>query len=743
MSPGKVKPTIAALRIKKRMAKKRAEPALAEATLRESEERYRTLADATPMMMWRSGPDKLCTYFNSGWLAFTGRTLEAELGDGWLAGVHPDDVERCLGTYAFSFAQRESFEMEYRLRHHSGEYRWILDRGAPLYSLSGTFLGYTGGCIDIHDHKLAEQELRRKQEQLRQALALTQAIKANRGEGFYTLDTGGLLTYINSGAERLLGWSSAELMGRKIHDIIHYKHSDGSPFPAAECPGLKVLETGSVLRNQRDLFIRKDGRFLEVTYNSSAIRSDDGIIRGTIVAFRAMTNRETALDDLHDDIDALIAAAPQGRILPVKPAAMRLFGYASDEEAEGKNISMLTAELYAREYIAHALETRARQQSAVAELGRRALAVADSHSLMEDACVLVGQTLGVEFCKILQFLPERDAFLLVAGVGWKQGLVGNALVPAAAESQAGYTLVNGERVVVENLSTEGRFRAPALLREHGIVSGMSVVIRGRDRSFGVLGAHTATRRSFSDEDSHFLEAVANVLSAAVERFRGEEELSQSRQELRALAARLQAAREEERTALAREIHDELSGSLTALKIDISLLPDRAAKDRALLLEKLTFMTALIDNTLERMHTIVTELRPVILDKFGLVAAIEWQASEFQRRSGIVCECDLPADELPFEEARSTAIFRIFQEALTNVLRHAEATQVAVVLGRGTEGMRLAVVDNGKGIDEKAIHAQSSLGLVGMRERALAFGGALEISRAPRQGTQVVVKIPMQ
>jgi signal transduction histidine kinase len=221
----------------------------------------------------------------------------------------------------------------------------------------------------------------------------------------------------------------------------------------------------------------------------------------------------------------------------------------------------------------------------------------------------------------------------------------------------------------------------------------------------------------------------------------EEALQTSREELRTLAGRLQAAREEERTELAREIHDELSGTLTALKMDLSLLPDRAAKDRNLFLDKLSSMSALIDGALARVQSIVTGLRPVVLDKFGLLAAIEWQTAEFQDLSGIACKTHLPTEELPLDPVRSTAMFRILQEALTNVARHAHATKVIVDLRSDVGSLILTVRDNGKGIDEKAIYSHQSIGLLGMRERALSFRGTVEITVPSDGGTLVSARIP--
>ncbi|HEY3973177.1 MAG TPA: PAS domain S-box protein [Candidatus Sulfotelmatobacter sp.] len=139
----------------------------AEQALRESEQRYRTITEATPIMVWMSGLDKACFYFNKGWLDFVGRTLEQEVGNGWAEGVHPDDFDRCLQIYVSSFDARRSFEMHYRLRHRTGQYRWILDCGVPRYTPDGIFEGYVGGCLDIHDQKEADELLRRSEERFR------------------------------------------------------------------------------------------------------------------------------------------------------------------------------------------------------------------------------------------------------------------------------------------------------------------------------------------------------------------------------------------------------------------------------------------------------------------------------------------------------------------------------------------------------------------------------------------------
>jgi PAS domain S-box-containing protein len=141
----------------------------AEQALRESEQRFRVITDATPILVWMAGTDKLCYYFNKGWLDFVGRTLQQESGNGWAENVHADDFDRCLQIYVDSFDARRSFEMEYRLRHYTGQYRWILDHGVPRYAPDGTFEGYIGGCLDIHDQKEAAEKIRVASETLRES----------------------------------------------------------------------------------------------------------------------------------------------------------------------------------------------------------------------------------------------------------------------------------------------------------------------------------------------------------------------------------------------------------------------------------------------------------------------------------------------------------------------------------------------------------------------------------------------
>jgi signal transduction histidine kinase len=236
--------------------------------------------------------------------------------------------------------------------------------------------------------------------------------------------------------------------------------------------------------------------------------------------------------------------------------------------------------------------------------------------------------------------------------------------------------------------------------------------------------------------------TAALAAEVAERKATEERLRTSEGQLRALAARLISIREEERARIAREVHDELGQVLTGLKMDVMWLGKHLGKEHKALQDKTETMRQLIDSTVQVVRRIATGMRPEILDDMGLVAAIAWQAKEFQKRMGIRCRVELPARHADPGGARSTAVFRIFQEILTNIARHARASSVGVRLEIVPERLMLAVTDDGVGIAEGAVHARESLGLLGMQERAQQFGGELRIDGVAGEGTTVTLHLPL-
>lgn len=238
------------------------------------------------------------------------------------------------------------------------------------------------------------------------------------------------------------------------------------------------------------------------------------------------------------------------------------------------------------------------------------------------------------------------------------------------------------------------------------------------------------------------EKSAALAREVAERKLAEEQLRKSEENLRALAARLQLVREEERTRIAREVHDELGQALTGLKMDLTWLASRLENGHEPLTTKTESMSRLIDQTVQAVRRISAGLRPGVLDELGLAAAIEWQAKEFRMHTGIRCQVSLPPGSIELDAERATAAFRIFQELLTNVARHAKATRVDVGVRQDGSTLIVEVQDNGRGIVSTKLDSPRSLGLLGMRERVLMFGGKIEIAGDRGKGTHARVSIPL-
>jgi PAS domain S-box-containing protein len=237
--------------------------------------------------------------------------------------------------------------------------------------------------------------------------------------------------------------------------------------------------------------------------------------------------------------------------------------------------------------------------------------------------------------------------------------------------------------------------------------------------------------------------ITVIIRDVTQRKRTEESLRGSREQLREFAARLDEVREEERTRVAREIHDELGQALTILKMDLSWLQGRSGRGDAVIRKKIKCMIGDVDQTIQHVRKIVSELRPSILDEMGLTAALEWQVSQFQDRTGIRSVFECSSGDLKLLPDTAAALFRVVQEALTNVVRHSGARIVRVALGIGGGILRIAITDDGKGISHTEINDRKSFGIVGMRERVHRIGGELHIFSGPGRGTRLEIAAPLK
>ena len=303
-----------------------------ELQLIENELRYRTLADSGQALIWTSGTDKLCDYFNKVWLEFTGRSMEQEIGNGWAEGVHPDDFQHCLDVYVSSFDRREKFGMDYRLRRHDGEYRWIRDEGCPRYNSKGEFIGYIGFCIDITERKQTELKLQ-----------LAASVFTHAREGIAITDAKGTIIDINETFSIITGYGRDDAIGRNPRILSSGRQ--GKEFYIAMWRDLteKGNWTGEIWNRH------KNGYDYAEILTISAVRDANGNTQQYVALFSDITERRRREESLRlaatvfETVDqAVLITDTENKIITVNPAFTNITGYTKDEVV-GKNPHVLSS----------------------------------------------------------------------------------------------------------------------------------------------------------------------------------------------------------------------------------------------------------------------------------------------------------------------------------------------------------------------------------------------------------------
>lgn len=462
---------------------------------------------------------------------------------------------------------------------------------------------------------------------------------------------------------------------------------------------------------------------------------------------------------IHAALEAIITVDDGQRIVMINPAAQRMFGCTATD-ALGSELSRFIPE---RLRAAHAAHIRRFDESGLIEspgskrghiVGLRAngeeFPLEASLSRVE---VLTPQGPRSYFTALLRDLTEMQAMRSEIDALNRRMRGIFELAPIAI------WITNADRIVFANHACAELFGAPnqATLVGRSIYSLLEpeshstvrakvneALVTGRpvpmlsERIARLDGTVREVEIAVASLPDHDQTAVQMVITDITERSHASEQLKQSQRELRRLSANLSSAREEERRRIARELHDELGQRLTALKMDLSTLTSAGGPVAAR--NRIDELLEMVDETVVAVRRIATELRPLMLDDLGLIAAIEWLAHESGRRMGIDIELQLGEADPPIGDAARIALYRMVQEALTNIARHAQATSVRIGLRCSATELELTVHDNGVGFSSEAMHREGSHGLVGIRERAHMLGGQLTISGPPGGG--LTVRLPL-
>lgn len=607
---------------------------LMEEALSKSEERFRTLVEATSDWIWEVDKNGVYTYASPKVKDLLGYDPEEVIGKTPFDLMPPEEAKRMAGWFRDVIKSQKSFAgLENTNLHKDGRSIVLETSGVPIFDSNGNLSGYHGIDRNITDRKKAEEVLRGSEEKYRSLVDGT-------NDAIITVDLNGNITSWNKAARKMMGYDKKEVMGKPIAMLAPEEIRDEQKTVI-----MKVKEVGFI-KDYETIRVTKRGVRIPVELSLNAMKDNGGVIVGISGIIKDITERKRAEKALLESeernrqlIDsaqyAIYTIKPDGKIVTLNPAWETITGLPR-EEWIGKSFALLVHP-------------------------------DDISSVMEHF------QLAVKGKKP----PDYEARFIT--------------------SSSEYRL--------------GRF---------------SIFPQFKDGK---------------------VSSISGIAYDITERKQAEEKLKKSYEQLRNLSAHLQIAREEERTLIAREIHDELSQVLTAVKIELAVVGGKITKaddkeSRLRLSKEIKYLLKLIDNTLQSVRNIIQDLKPEILDQFGVQEAMEWYIKEYQTRTGIKCETNLDMENTRLDKNRSIAVFRIFQESLTNIARHARANRVKINLTEESGNLLLTIKDNGKGIREEQISDSKSIGLIGMRERALFLGGELEIQGVQGKGSTVMLKLPL-
>jgi PAS domain S-box-containing protein len=736
----------------------------AEQALREAVQFNREMMDSARDGIIVYGPDLCYRLWNRAMEELTGLLAKDVLGR------HPLELFPFLDEYGvidrlkriLAGGPPETIDLAYSVTATSRS-GWTSNVSCPLRNAAGEIIGVIAIVREISDRKLAERQLQESERRLR---ALYNG--APLGIGVADSRTGKLLQ-VNPAYCRITGWSSDDLCRM---DFPRRTHPDDVP---AQVENLRCLRTGEISGFQMDKrYLRPDGSIVWGSLTVVPLWESGASPTFHLNMVEEITARKQAEENLRERnryIETILENAPVGFAVITIPDGRIAFAGSSFWEIHGvPRGGVATLREFFNSFQID-LDTRAEIQDQV-----RTDVASGSPAPSRWENVPITTAAGEhKFVTVLQIpIPGQKLLVCAAQDVTERKLAEEALRSHEAMMQsivssamdAIISVNERQRIVVFNRAAEKIFRCPAAEAlgsslDRFIPAERREAHREHIRNFGVTGrtrcaaegaralvavrangerfpVEIAVSRVHAGEE----ELYTAILRDITERKLAEQKLRRSEKQLRALAARVQSVTEAERLRISRELHDQLGQSLTAIKMELDWLVRKQGPRRKPWFEQVQRAMQLVDSTIGLVRKLSTELRPATLDTFGLCAALEFQVEEFQRRTGIQCCARMPQGKFDLSPEQRIAVFRICQEALTNIARHAGASQVQVTLEETRRQASFTIRDDGKGFAMESLDHKGALGILGMRERALMLGGKLDIDSAPGAGTQVTLRIPL-
>jgi PAS domain S-box-containing protein len=584
--------------------------------------------------------------------------------------------------------------------------------------------------------------------------------------GITVVDTSGKIIFANTEAEKILNLIRDKIKQRNYNaPDWHITAFDGGPFPDEELPFRRVMSTGQAVFGVRHAIEWPDGQRRLLSINASPLTDREGLVTGIVAVIEDITERVKATDALSASEqkyrtivetiqEGIWVIDKEGFTAYTNPRMSSMLGY-TEQEMAGRHLSEFMDE-EGREIARVNMDRRAagiREQHDFEFLkkdGGRIYARLETGPLYDEDRNYAGAIAGVmditelhtaseglqlseeKFSKFFQSNPSiaaitamktgelidvNQAFIDMMGFSMEE-LIGHT----TQELNIWFNPKARDRMI-KVISAGGKFR--------------NVATKIRTKTGGVLTIlFSGEKFSIGNHDLLFTQGID-----ITRQIKAVEELKNSREQLRNFAASLQAAREQERKEIALEIHDDFGQALTALQIDLAWMAKRIYPDHIRLVEKVGSMLKLIKEIDKKVKHISSKLRPPLLDDLGLAVTLQAYVRDFGQRTGIKCGLRLEPEEIVLDEERSIAVFRIVQEALTNIIRHATASRARIVIQLREGDILVEITDNGMGIDAEDVASNKSLGIIGMRERAATLGGTIEIKKKRGGGTALTARIP--
>lgn len=745
------------------------ERARSEQKLQASEARFRALTERSGEGISLLSLDGTISYTSPVMETILGYNIEEVVGRPAADRVHPDDLSPLRQLLEPLSRQPGKSEIAvYRSKHKNGSWRWIESVFTNLMeepSVRAIVINFR----DITERKNAADALR-------QSEALYRSLVSSLDEGVVLQDTNAVILAMNAGAQRILGLTEAQMRGRDSFDPRWRAiHEDGLPFPGESHPAVRTLRTGQPCSNEVMGIHLPNGELRWISINSQPLfHEGETKPAGVVSSFADITNRKAIEDALRaseerfakafnaSPVPMVIFELVNRRIVNVNEALISVSGWTA-EEMIGRDSNELGfwADKEQQEMVRELVDTQGSVRDLEIKLCTKAGEVREflySAEVMmlekrPHLLVIVNDiTERLRTARALRESEERYRLLFEHGFA---GISRSSLDGRILECNEALAKIFGcesREELLRHYATDFYFDPAERqhliedLKRHGKLRNYERLVKRKDGSPIWTLANFSLHRRGQDGELYWDSIILDI----TQRKQVEQRLAESHEQMRALSARLESIREEERTRISREIHDNLGQVLTGLKLEFSWLEknlSRASDEtlRRKAMPKLKEISQLLEETIQTVRYIATELRPGVLDTLGLSAALDWQAREFARRGGLRCETRLCQEPPELPPERATALFRVFQEILTNIARHARARQFTVEMTETQGELLLTVRDNGIGITQAQLQSPTSLGLIGMRERVLIFGGSVLIEGASgtaAKGTLVQVKMPV-